>query len=172
MCSLEHSWRAAGCLFLDNDLYVFSCEHTFPVSCCRFSRLDKKFLFMHRVFQNRFGFFPQLFSSASLLVYSHHLSHLHIPSSPCSQPPTHTWFSLSFFAFLFAIWWFSFQQFSKNIWNLILATKPFLLQHKLSLLQVLSLFLCPSPEHKHHPEQTHESTRRPGSELIKQSRMF
>lgn len=87
-CSLEHSWRAAGCLFLDNDLYVFSCEHTFPVSCCCFSRLDKKFLFMHRVFQNWFGFF---FPSCSLLPP---FEFIHItfpiftsPPAPVPSPP-------------------------------------------------------------------------------------
>lgn len=82
MCSLEHSWRAAGCLFLDNDLYVFSCEHTFPISCCCFSRLDKKFLFMHRVFQNWFGFF----SPAVLFFLPLSLFPSPFPSSHPLQP--------------------------------------------------------------------------------------
>lgn len=60
MCSLQCSWRAAGCCFLDNDLYALSYEHTFPMSCSHFSNLDKLNSCSYTVFQTL------LFSSCSL----------------------------------------------------------------------------------------------------------
>lgn len=73
VCSSQQSWRAAGCCFLDNDLYVLSCEHTFPISCCRFSSLGKLNSCSYIVFSK--VFFPQVFSPVFFQVSSHHLSH-------------------------------------------------------------------------------------------------
>lgn len=74
-CSSQQSWRAAGWCFLDNDLYKLSWEHTFPISCCCFSSLDKLNSCSYTVFSKVFPPRPKLFSSVFFQVYSHHLSH-------------------------------------------------------------------------------------------------
>lgn len=68
VCSSQQSWRAAGCCFLDNDLYVLSCEHTFPISCYRFSSLGKLNSCSYTVFPK--SFFPRcsLLSSFKFLL--------------------------------------------------------------------------------------------------------
>lgn len=70
MCSWLWSWRSAGSYFLDKNVYVPSCEHTFPMSCCCFSSLDK-FLF---ILSSKVIFFLAILFSL-LPNYSHHLSH-------------------------------------------------------------------------------------------------
>lgn len=168
MCSLEHSWRAAGCLCLDNDLYVFSCEHTFPISCCCFSRLDKKILVHARCFPKLvWCFFPP----SVPFCFPLNLFPSPFPFSLPLQPLTHHWSSPFYIepsALLCAIWWFSFQQLSKNIWNLILPcktlpaatqTQPF----ASSLPVPLSQAWAQTP-----PDQTRGSAQTPGSDKAEQ----
>lgn len=81
--------------------------------------------------------------------------------------PIHTWFllfkynPLLFFVEFDDFHFSPFHQFSKNICNLILAGKslanlPMVIQSQ--PLQVCSLFLDPSPEHKYYLDQIHGST--------------
>lgn len=86
--------------------------------------------------------------------------------SPCCQFPIHTRFLLSKYNPLLSIVEFGdfpfspFHRFSKNIWNLILAGES--LANLLTViqsqpLQVRSLLLYSSPEHKHHLKWIHGS---------------
>lgn len=125
MCPLEHSWRAAGCLCLDNDLYVFCCEQRFPSPITAFPGYTKKSC-LCTVFSNiGLGFFPSCFPLPpfELIPITFPISHPLQPPFLAPHSPLVPPLSTQSSALLCAIGWFSFQQVSRNIWNLILSCK-------------------------------------------------